>query len=293
MGKVWKTQRIKRFSCFCQWKIRKSLKYLELFYDLHLLGWSPIYTYDHRGQGFSQRSLPPEAEGFIENYSHYKKDLKTFLSVVKKDKNLNKDSVFLIAFSMGATISLEYLKDSNKRMFQAAVLVDPMTDLQAPLLKISQQSHLTGLKTLCRLTDCQMFFPSLRGQKQYKLFTNSSHRFAFSKHITKQYPQAKPKGTSLRWIVESLVATKNLKQIHKIQTPLLFLQATQTQIISHASQNSLCLKLGDCCSLKRIEGQHELFLEKDIARNQTIESMLNFFSNSSLHQKCKNPKSVF
>ena len=26
--------------------------YLELFYDLHLQGWSPIYTYDHRGRGF-------------------------------------------------------------------------------------------------------------------------------------------------------------------------------------------------------------------------------------------------
>ena len=37
---------------FVSGRAENLFKYIELFYDLHLKGWSPIYTYDHRGQGF-------------------------------------------------------------------------------------------------------------------------------------------------------------------------------------------------------------------------------------------------
>ena len=54
--------------------------YLELFYDLHLQGWSPIYTYDHRGQGLSDRILPDPHVGYVEDWSFYKEDLNTLFN---------------------------------------------------------------------------------------------------------------------------------------------------------------------------------------------------------------------
>ena len=37
---------------FINGKGENLFKYIELFYDFYLQGWSPIYTYDHRNQGF-------------------------------------------------------------------------------------------------------------------------------------------------------------------------------------------------------------------------------------------------
>ena len=286
-GKFGKHKGSKGSLVFVNGKSENILKYLELFYDLYLLGWSPIYTYDHRGQGFSQRSLPSEAEGFIENYAHYKKDLEVFINLTAKDKDLNKDSLFLIAHSMGATIALDYLKDSQKPIFQAAVLADPMIEIQTPVANFFQKPILVGLKGFCSVMPCKMSFPSLRTERRYKLFTNSQSRFAFSKHIEKKNPQVISQGISLRWIVESFTATKNLKQIQKTQIPFLILQAKQGQIVSKESQNFFCLKLGDCCTLTEIDGQHEIFLEKDKPRNKAIQRMLSFFSNKARFQKCK------
>ena len=42
---------------FINGKGENLFKYMELFYDFYLQGWSPIYTYDHRNQGFSDHVL--------------------------------------------------------------------------------------------------------------------------------------------------------------------------------------------------------------------------------------------
>ena len=85
-------------------------KYLELFYDLFLEGYSPIYTYDHRGQGLSshfrldpkvgyadhkgrelsRHFLPHPRAGYVERFSHYSSDLRTFLNdIVLNDSEVD------------------------------------------------------------------------------------------------------------------------------------------------------------------------------------------------------------
>ena len=103
-------------------------KYLELFYDLYLQGYSPIYTYDHRGQGLSNRFLSDPKAGYVEYFSHYSKDLRIFLhNVVPKDSEVDQDNLFAIAHSMGGTVLVDYLQtpspDVKRRISRSGVVM--------------------------------------------------------------------------------------------------------------------------------------------------------------------------
>ena len=115
---------------FVSGRAENLFKYIELFYDLHQEGWSPIYTYDHRGQGFSSRLTSKANRADVENYSHYRKDLKSFMNLVLKDSLVDKEKLFMIAHSMGGLIAVDYLQTYKEPEFQALVLSSPMFRIQ-------------------------------------------------------------------------------------------------------------------------------------------------------------------
>ena len=276
---------------FVNGKGENILKYIELFYDFHLKGWSPIYTYDHRGQGFSELIRPDSQPIYKTNdsiYSIYKKDFETFIKLVLKDKEIDSSRLFLIAHSMGGTIVLNYLQahPTQKLPFQSITLSAPMIKMQSLVSPSLLKIFLNGY---CFLMPCAWKFSSLRGSSTQKTFTDSQARYDFSKYVvTKAFPGSYSKGTSFRWIIDSLEITDQLmkkKNIHSYKVPVLILQSKKDMFVSNESQNSFCKANPSCCYIREFDGKHEIFMEADHWRNQAIKIVTEFFMDSKRYKK--------
>lgn len=298
---------------FINGKGENILKYMELFHDFHTQGWSPIYTYDHRGQGFSQRSSfdstylpkpsvsPQKIESsepslssitasYVKDYALYRKDMETFMHLVLSDKDVDRFNLFLIAHSMGGTVLLDYLQThGNKQPLKAVALSAPMIKIESNMFFFLENATLKLLTGYCHLLPCSWRFPSLRSRFTQKTLTNSKSRYAFSEYLVKQmFPQVTSKGTSFRWVVESfevsaLLMTKN--RIQRMSTPFIILQSEQERFVVNEYQNFFCEKTPYCCQIKKIQGKHEIFMEKDEPRNKAIKTVIEFFDNQASLKK--------
>ena len=273
---------------FINGKEENMLKYLELYYDFQLMGWSPVYSYDHRGQGFS-KALAQENLKDLENlkaskepyYELIKKDLASFAGFVLKDLRGKRPLLFAIAHSMGGAALLDYLQSAGgEAPFKAVALSAPMIQIQPRVF--TRDFSLSLLQGFCRALPCRWRLPSLRGQWTKSSFTSSKARFAFSEHITKRFPQARSRGTSLEWLIESFELGQRFMEeksqaFQQISVPFLILQSPEDGFVSNESQNIFCARLKTCYQIASIPGRHEIFLEKDLSRNQAIETTARFF----------------
>ena len=281
---------------FVTGKEESLFKYLELFYDFYLKGWSPIYTYDHRGQGFSkQLSLEAieSSKDFKEidsdNYDLYREDLKAFIKFVLSDTIIDKDNLYLIAHSKGGAIVLDYLQSYPEPVFKSVAISSPMIKYRSNLFPFLEKGTVFVLDGYCSNLPCEWKIPSLRSQLTHKTFTNSKSRYLFSKFIEKRkFPQSAPTGTSFKWLLDSFKVTDRLMdedRIKKIRTPIIILQAEKDYFVLNEYQNLFCEKNPNCCHIEKISGKHELFMETDKARNEAIHKTMQFFLSSNQCQK--------
>ena len=260
-------------------------KYIELFYDLNLLGFSPIYTYDHRGQGFSERLLSHRPHiSHVESYAHYEKDLDIFIKQVLMYPEVQKQKLFLVAHSMGGNIVLSYMQ-KGPVPFRAVALSAPMLKIQT-MPSVLDFFPLVFMKGIC-LFFCQWPLPWINPQKSQKeKLTSSQERINFAKHVAKTVPKMPLSQLSAQWVLKSFSAgswVMDKKRIQKIKTPLLILQAEKEVLVSNTYQNRFCKVIPNFCHIKTFKtGRHELFLEKDKVRDQAITATVQFFDQTFL-----------
>ena len=247
-------------------------KYIELFYDLNQKGWSPIYTYDHRGQGFSRNPLSKKYWGEIEDYAYYRDDLKNFLELVKKQTG--QKSLFVIAHSMGALIAVDYLQHYEPLDWQAVVLSAPMFGIQKSLT--STFHYFSSL--YCSLISCLK--KNLDKDNPWSVLSRSRAREGFFRYLqNERFPYTDVVAPSLSWIRKSAKAyalAMEPERIKKIKIPVLVLQATQDVVIKNNRLKVFCELIPKNCKREIFEGKHELYMEKDPIRNATIDSTISF-----------------
>ena len=257
-------------------------KYLEFFYDLNALGYSPIYTYDHVGQGFSESLLENTEFGYIDSYKTYVKDLDLFLKqVVLKNPEVDSDHLFLTSHSMGSLISALYLEE-NSNTFQAAVLSSPLIKLKTNLPSFAEKGALVFFRFLC-LFQCESptWNPNKIGKEVRN--THSDARYKFSKFIPNEYPVIYIDEPTYKWVIEIFKATHFLikeARVSKIKTPILMLQAKQELLVSKDYQVKFCDKISGFCKFKEIDEKHEILLGRDQSRNQAIQAIVDFFESN-------------
>ena len=303
---------------FVNGKAENLFKYIELFYDFYLQGWSPIYTYDHRNQGFSHRippysipislspadktrsssqPLPDPTPTDVENYSLYREDMAAFMHIVLNDSEMDRSNLFLIARSMGGAIALDYLQtDLKKSPFKSIALSVPMIRVKSNLFPFLENITLAALTGYCSHLSCIGKIPSFRNRFTMRALTHSEARYAFSEYVAKErFPQIASQGTSFRWVVESFKITDQIMEesrVRQMATPVIVLQSEKEYFVSNEYHHFFCDMIPDCCHINKISGKHELFLEKDKPRNEAIEALMSFFLNSEKYQKeCHHPKS--
>ena len=257
------------------------LKYGEVFFDLYAQGYS-LYSMDHRGQGLSPHlSLLNPQIGHVDYFNEYTRDLKQFVDMIVVKQAPAGEKLYLIAHSMGGGIAADYL-EQNASPFRAVVLNSPMA-------RIFTKPYPEPIAKTIVAAECAMgrgsryaigegdFDPATPYENNNT--TRSPARFKMTNDIFALYPQTTIGGPSNRWVNQSMIAMKRIRnQASQIQAPLLVFQAEADQIVKTEDETHLCTSAKDCKLIAFPDSQHEILMERDSIRNPAMAAILAFFN---------------
>jgi lysophospholipase len=259
-------------------KSETYLKYAEFFYDLRDLPLG-LYAMDHRGMGFSERTLPDRLKMHVERFQEYVEDLATFIDAVVKAGG--HERLYLFGHSTGALAAALYM-EQYPETFQAGVLCSPFFDVGIGPLP----GFLT--RTLARLLDCpgrrRKYGPGQRNIKrpgfQNNKITNSYARWSlWEEDIIPNTEAIQFGGVTNHWLRESLTAgNRAVREAAKITAPILLLQAEQERIVRLGPQNRFCRRAPRCTKVLIRGAKHEILIEGDTARGEAISRIKDFLS---------------
>lgn len=261
-------------------RMESVVKYQELFFDLFQQGFD-IYSYDHQGQGLSDRCINASDVGHIQHFDDYADDTHSMVKFFALDTY---SKCYLLAHSMGGAIAIRYLQNHPDHPFTAFAASAPMLGLPVP-------THLRPFAIpytywLSKRSTHPTYAPG-HGPYFAKPFednplSHSKVRYQWFRQLYEQQPELQLGGPSSRWVWQSLVALKRIyRQAHKLTIPVLVLQAEQDRIIDNRAQRNFVRKLqkhnAQAKLLTFAHAHHELLFEMDRVRNKVLDTIGEFF----------------
>jgi len=253
-----------------------AIKYQELIFDLFNNGYS-IYILDHRGQGLSDRMVDDPDMGYIDDFQFYIDDMKYFYRnylIPNKPKK-----TYLLAHSMGGAIGMTYL-EQYPNDFNAAAFSSPMLGLKR--FVCTSVKILAGEEPKYALGETK-YKEDSTSFKNNTLTSSKIRHYRMIKAFDKN-PKAKLGGASYTWVDKSCKQFEYLfDNIENIQTPFILFSAENDKIIEIAAHQEFVEKAKELN--KNCEGylvknaKHELLIEKDEYRMESINKTLLFFEN--------------
>ncbi|MCL1058979.1 alpha/beta fold hydrolase [Shewanella gelidimarina] len=250
--------------------------YLELIYELSYF--YNIYTYDHRGQGESERGASDLDLGHVNEFQDYIVDLQLFMDKVVYP---NSDGeCYLAGHSMGANICTQYIQLYEHKV-KKLLLSAPMFGLGLSIkskLDTSSHSIVERFTKKPNYALGRSFYDFPEFDKN--VVTNSKLRYSRYTDSYNEKPNLKLNGPSTKWIQESIKACdKALINAHKVDIPVLILQAGHDYVVSNLAQD----KFNETCPssyIEVIEGAlHGLFIEEDKHRDIAVNKLIFFMKN--------------
>ena len=251
-------------------------KYAELLFDLRSSSYN-IYTYDHRGQGSSERLITNSQIGHVHSFNDYVVDLKTFIDTVVSTPT-NPQKVYILGHSMGGAIATLYSME-NPHDVEAMVLSSPMYKINTsgvPDWLINLAGGVIDSKALAPGRTATEWKDPFDLEKDDS--THSPERYNLPLSFLLANPDCAIGGPSIGWVQEALKVTHQLqKRLKKFIVPTLILQAKEDTITDNDGHSEICSRSN--CSIKVMAGsRHDIFEEIDSIRKPAIEAALDFFS---------------
>jgi lysophospholipase len=255
------------------------LKYNELAENLASFKIA-VTVYDHRGQGFSDRILENKDKCHINSFMQYVDDLEFII----KNNSLNIPT-FIIAISMGAAITLRFLKEKLLPInLYGVIFISPFLGIKAPI-PISILKVLLKLKSFITTKDSYFyrndtFKPRIFGVNAN---THDQKRHDAYFNLYKKYPNARLGGMTNQWLYEVLNNISILtNEKWELPVPTLFIIANNDNIVnSNRSKNFVMKHNQDPFKpkMKIINNSfHDLLLEKDEIQSIAIKTINDFIS---------------
>lgn len=269
-------------------RIECTEKYQELFYDLYQQGYD-IHSYDHRGQGLSDRLIDDKQMGYVYEFNDYVDDLAL---MVKHFPLAQYQQCHLIAHSMGGNIATRYLQTHPEHPFHSIALSAPMFGVSLPwylkpiAVQVGQVLDAISAKPSYAPGQCAYYPKPFEDNR----LSQSDVRYHWFRNLYENKPELRIGGASARWVWQGLMASKLcILLTRQVKLPLLLLQASEDQIVSNSAQIKFMKKLAKTnthCALSIIHGaRHEILFEKDECRNHALDTMLSFFANVESHNE--------
>lgn len=254
-----------------------AIKYKELIFDLYNNGYS-VYIHDHRGQGLSGRMTKDPDMGYIDTFQFYIDDMKYFYDNMF-DKS-NHEKKYLLAHSMGGAIGMTYL-EQNPNDFDAAAFSSPMLGFVSSTCKATKL--LTGQKPKYALGQSKYHDDKLAFKKNR--LTGSEIRYDRMNVAFATDTKARLGGATYQWVYKSCEQFNYIHDnINNIHTPFILFSAQKEKIVNTKAHQIFideAKQLGKTCEAFLVEdAQHELFIEKDVQRIETINQIFRYFNSN-------------
>jgi len=254
-------------------------KYLEMVEDF-LARRFAVLVIDHRGQGLSTRLLDDRLKSYVRRFQDYADDLGFIIDTL--GAHLPKPHVIL-AHSMGGCIALQSIISGTTKP-SAVICSAPMLglyDLQTPILRWM----LSGLSMIGMSKKNVPFQGQQRGLPvafKHNKLTSDVTRFKRWECYFTHVPALRLGAPTLGWIKAALESMKFVnRNAAQVKTPTLIIAAGGDPIVDPASNRDFADAAN--AEFKVIPGAlHELFLEKDIYRDQFFEAVDNFLDSQAL-----------
>ncbi|UJF18371.1 alpha/beta fold hydrolase [Vibrio sp. SS-MA-C1-2] len=251
-------------------------KYQELI--LELSEHYNIYTYDHRGQGESDRFTTNPELGHVDDFADYVMDLYIFMEKVVYPNIDGK--CYLLGHSMGGVVTTKYVT-LFENSIDAMILSAPMFGVVIPkAASVIKKPALNIFEYFTKKPNYAL------GAIQYKhapfeknVLTQSKIRYKLFKELYKNNSHLKLEGPSARWVSESIKAGKQcIQNAEKVDTPTLILQATNDSVVDNKAQD----KFNEQCQTSQImeieDAFHDILIDKDQCRNKALNEIFHFFN---------------
>jgi lysophospholipase len=258
--------------CLFQGRAEFIEKYYETVRDLRARGFA-VATIDWRGQGGSERALGNPRKGHVRSFFQYQIDLEAFVQeIVLPDCP---PPFFALAHSMGATVLLR-AAFGGLRWFERMVLIAPMIALP-------------GMR---RLTSTRVMVRSLRliglggtyvpggtavvlQQRPFtgNLLTSDPVRYARNVAVLEAEPSLSIGAPTVAWADSAFRVMREMAEPGypgRIRQPILIIAAGLDAIVSTPAIDEFAVRLRAGSHLIVPGGRHELLMEQDRFRGQTL-----------------------
>ncbi|NLS13646.1 alpha/beta fold hydrolase [Vibrio sp. SM6] len=265
-------------------RIECAWKYQEVLYDLFAQGFD-VYSYDHRGQGLSDRLITNSDIGHVAHFQDYVSDLATIIGHFDWSSYQQR---LLIGHSMGGAIVTRYLQctalnSTLSTPFDGAILSAPMHGIRTPWYLKPIATPLTALLSVLASQPryapghCAYYAKPFDGN----LLTHSAVRYHWFRTLYDARPELQVGGPSSHWVWQSLLAAKQCVQLARhLPVPLLLLQAEDDVIVDNRAQDRFIQSAqrsnAPTTLLRFARAKHELLFERDDIRNQVLEAIIDF-----------------
>ncbi len=288
-----------------------SIRYAEVVYDLlkNKIPYS-IFIINHRGHGYSDRLLGKYKEWdskwdvfnvmqedileyrkiYVNEFDDYVKDFSEFVSIVKEKHGY--DKVTALGHSLGGGIVTRYV-ELNPKALDKIVLTAP---LHAIIGLIGADNNDYVSKAIISIGDTFSHKGYSLGSKSFNHFvttydnekntlndyTTSHSRFFMKKFIGQEFPETSLGGLSWGFADAIYEGVKDIRRdAGNIKIPTLIFQTQYDAYVHPSGQNTVCDAINaskpNLCEIKFVkDSKHEVFLERDLIRNDVMDDVMEF-----------------
>jgi lysophospholipase len=259
-------------------------KYFETVRDLRARGFA-VATLDWRGQGLSDRALRNRRKGYVRSFEQYQIDLETFINeVVLPDCP---PPIFALAQSMGSTILLRAAYEGC-RWFDRIVLLAPMLALPG-MRRLASTRMLVRSMRLMGLgasyvpggdSSAMMTRPFVGN-----LLTSDPVRYARNAAVLEAEPALALGWPTVAWTDSAFRTMGDMGEPEfpaRIRQPILIIAAGNDGIVSTPAIDDFAVRLRAGSHLVVPGARHELLMEQDRFRLQTLAAFDAFVPGSPL-----------
>lgn len=258
---------------------------VELLHDLQDWGWS-LYTYDHRGQGWSDRLLDENRyKGHVERFQDYVDDLQTFLDLVVNQRA--HERLVILAMSMGGGIATVWA-EQHPDAADGLLLVVPM---HLPYYAQFPEEAAAGIGAWADLRGKDRQYAIGQDDPKPEDFDSrgarSRARWDMWQRLQVLFPETVLGGVTYRWAWETLRATKRSRvEAFRLTTPTLILQAGEDTTVNNRGSDAVCQRAPVCRKIRYASAEHGLFHTVDGVRDQVLTDMRGFLDDIPARQGC-------
>lgn len=255
-----------------------TYKFREVMYYFLKNGYS-VSAFDHRGHGYSYRSIENMSMITIDSFDEYTKDLKLFIDNIVRPALQEDEKLFAYAHSMGGSITALLLEEDST-VFDAAVLTSPMMEIEFAGLPNNMATLMTKVAILLGMED-EYTIGSGDYEERYD-FENSSYtseaRYNYVLHYEAADEKYRMSAGSYKWLTAAIEATeKVVENAESYTTDTLLFQAEKDTTVGPNGQNAFAAKASNVQMILVEDSKHNILFTDNETFIPYMNTILEFY----------------